>query len=104
MSAKKMKQLSIEQEQAIVAWACRQDDRFAGLDTAHITVRLVGRLEGGKTGVIEATVAKEQAIQVVQASASLTMTELQDIVADATHFMERPIVMVSSDGVGQFDA
>jgi hypothetical protein len=66
----------------------------------------IGRQAGwpGKTGVIEATVATEQAVQVVQASASLTMTELQDIVADATHFMERPTVMVSSDGVGQFDA
>jgi len=46
MSAREMKQLSIEQEQAIVAWACRrQFDDVKRLDSAQIVVRLVGRLE-----------------------------------------------------------
>jgi hypothetical protein len=42
-------------------------------------------------------------LAVVKASVPLSMTDLQDIVADATHFVERPIVTVC-DAVEEFDA
>jgi hypothetical protein len=43
-----------EPEQAIVAWACRpQAEQIAKLEITHILVRLMGKLQNGKTAVVE---------------------------------------------------
>jgi hypothetical protein len=81
-----------------VGWACRgeQTTQVHGLDTTHIIVRLIGRVDGKKTCEIALKVSKEGALKMVDASMSLSVRDLQDLVADATPFVKAPIVMIST--------
>lgn len=87
------------EKRAILTWAGRQAKPGAidELENGPFTVRLIGRVEGGKTGEITIPTDKETVLKLLELAAHVPDDALQTIVEVSTPFAECPIVMISSN-------
>jgi hypothetical protein len=89
-------QFAVEEEAAVVAWACRQcSQEFETLRSTHIIVRLIGLVDGGETQELAFKVELLRARQIVKLSAPFSMSDLGKIAAALTpQFVEAPIIII----------